>query len=170
MEVDHFNPTLVGPQRHKYDNLFLATRHCNGSKSNIWPTKKDRKKGIHLINPCKELDYGLHIFEHPETHRLIGITPAGDFHITTCDLNAPHLVVERYERAAIHDLLNDTPFLLKSLFWEMPREETSKRGYLDLLRGQFEKMIPIIPYLPKDHPKYNDEIELMKALCALSLL
>jgi hypothetical protein len=82
MEIDHFNPLLKGFERHRYENLFLATRHCNGAKSDTWPSKVARKRGIHFLNPCQELDYGVHIFEHPITHRLIGVTPSGDFHIT----------------------------------------------------------------------------------------
>lgn len=155
MEVDHFNPTLVGAARNRYPNLFLGTRHCNASKSNIWPTKKDRKLGIRLLNPCKEMDYGVHVFEHPITHRLIGVTPSGDFHITACDLNATHLVSERTQRAAIHDLLFGTPVLIKREGSLLPA---------DLLFQQFEKMIPMIPYLSNDHPKYHEEIKLMEIL------
>jgi hypothetical protein len=161
MEVDHFNPTLVGSARNKYDNLFLGTRHCNGCKSHLWPTAKERKKGIYILNPCKEQDYGSHIFEHPETHRLIGVTTAGDFHITACDLNANHLVIERRERAAIHVLMHSTPIVVKDDNSPLLPE------YVKLLNQQLEKMIPMIPYLPKDHPKYTQEIELWNLLASM---
>ena len=144
MEIDHYNPTVKGHLRNKYENLFLATRHCNGSKSNTWPSKAMRKKGICLLNPCAEMDYGFHIFEHPVTHRLVGVTPAGIFHIICCDLNAEHLIVERRERAKILNSLEEVP----------------------MLREQVDKMIPRIAYLPKDAPEYNEELEICKGLIA----
>lgn len=158
MEVDHFNPILTGAARNHYKNLFLATRHCNGSKSRTWPSRKLRKSGIYIINPCEELDFGFHILEHPITHRLIGVTPAGDYHITACDLNARHLVQERCERAAIHDLLEKFPVTLKHDASAFPK------GASQLLRQQFEKMIPLIPYLPEEHPAYNEELELVRLI------
>lgn len=159
MEIDHFNPHLAGTSRHKYSNLFLATRHCNGSKSDNWPSKSARKKGIRLLNPCEEVDYGVHIVEHPETHRLIGLTAAGDFHITTCDLNAIHLIEERRDRANIHKLLEETGLTAKGNFGNLTALEP-----IQLLRKEFDKMIPLIPYLPKSHPAYLEELELVRAL------
>lgn len=163
MEVDHFNPLLTGSDRHNYNNLFLATRHCNGSKRDTWPSKGARKKGIHFLNPCKEIDYGVHIVEHPITHRLIGISAAGDFHITACDLNALHLVNERRERAAIHEVLTKTGITAKGAVhgrWS----DTAVLAPIQSLREQVEKMIPLIPYLPKDHPKYEEELIVMQLL------
>jgi len=158
MEIDHFNPLLSGLKRHKYENLFLATRHCNGAKSDTWPTKIARDKGIRFLNPCEENDYGVHLFEHPVTHRLIGITPAGDFHITVCDLNATQFVNERADRAKIYDLLQNTP---------VTPTHKSKNGEvlepIKLLREQFEKMIPLIAYLSSDHPKYQEELDVIHA-------
>lgn len=156
MEVDHFNPT-PGQSRNSYENLFLATRHCNGSKSNTWPSKQLRRKGVYLINPCMELDYGKHIFEHPLTHRLIGVTPAGRFHITVCDLNADHLIQERRDRAEIWDCLEKIPVSVKP-HAAFPDEQC------ELLRKQAERMIPRIPYIPKDHPAYREELDVLAAL------
>ncbi len=179
MEVDHFNPKLTGADRNNYKNLFLATRHCNGSKSDIWPTKNERKKGLFLINPSKQMDYGVNIFEHPVTHRLIGVTHAGDFHITACDLNAPHFIDERRQRSRIHELLEERPVGIKESFIQLeqigkPPGSTVEspllkgmgllKAYADSLREQLSLMIPMIPYLAKEHPKYAEEIELMKAL------
>jgi hypothetical protein len=158
MEIDHFNPTLKQPERNRYNNLFLATRHCNGSKSNIWPPKALRKKGIRFLNPCVEMDYGCHIFEHPVTHRLIGVTPAGTFHIITCDLNATHLIVERRDRAQIWDLIGDTFFTLKPGAIDFPSKHYA------LLKEQAEKMIPPIPYLSTTHPAYDEELQLVGAI------
>ena|ERR1041385_2442236 len=159
MDIDHYNPMLQGAARNKYENLFLATRHCNGSKSNTWPTKSARKHGIRFLNPCEEMDYGVHIVEHPETHRLIGLTPAGDFHITCCDLNARHLVDERRERAKIHALINDTAFTTKG-----SGNDQQILAHKLLLQEQLRKMIPMIPYLSKDHPAYAEELLLVAAM------
>src|SRR5260370_537914 len=68
MEVDHFNPNIRGPSRNDYSNLLPATRHCNGSKSGLWPDAELRKAGGRFLNPAKERDYGVHIFENPTTH------------------------------------------------------------------------------------------------------
>jgi len=157
MEIDHFNPQ-PGKGRNNYGNLFLATRHCNGSKSNTWPSRKLRKSGIRFLNPCEEADYGHHIFEHPVTHRLVGVTPAGKYHIISCDLNAEHLTNERRERAEIWDHLDNLPVTVKTDPDAFPLESSR------LLRVQAEKMIPLIPYLSKGCPEYSEELQLMQAL------
>ncbi len=159
MEIDHFNPVLKGVERNRYKNLFLATHHCNGSKSNTWPSRSARKKGIHFLNPCEEVDYGVHIVEHPITHRLIGLTPSGDFHITVCDLNASHFVEERLERARIHALLENTPISAKA-----GQPDQIVFHHIELLRQQVEKMIPLIPYLSTEHPAYQEELRVVQML------
>jgi hypothetical protein len=100
MEVDHFDPTLVGKDRNTYDNAMLATKACNLSKSANWPSREDQKQGFRFLNPCKEQDYGKHIFEDPVTHELIGATTEGRYHIDMLDLNNPSYVWERKSRAA----------------------------------------------------------------------
>lgn len=107
MEVDHFNPK--GRNRHSYKNFLPSTRHCNGAKSQTWPTKAEQRLGLRFLNPFHEQDYGLHIFEDPTTHELVGATPAGRFQIEMCDLNAPHLMRERRDRAEIRNILENTP-------------------------------------------------------------
>lgn len=103
MDVDHFRPR--GKGRHLYINLLVATRHCNGAKSDLWPSASQKAKGIYLINPYIEQDYGLHLFEDPTSHEIVATTPAGFYQIFVLDLNAPHLVKERSERARISDKL-----------------------------------------------------------------
>jgi hypothetical protein len=136
IEIDHFDPTLKGAQRNKYENLYPSTRHCNGSKSSTWPTKEQRHRGIRFLDPCKEADYGQQIFEDPVSHELIGITPAAKFHIRVMGLNAPFLVNERAERTALHQLFDQTPvrILNASLATEQMKE----------LRDQLDRMIPPI--------------------------
>lgn len=143
MEVDHFNPKLKGAARNNYKNLFPATRHCNGSKSNHWPRPEMRKIGIRFLNPCEEMDYGVHIFEDPNTFELISATPTGRYHIRFCDLNAPHLILERKDRATLRKLLNNCPVTAK-----IPNAFQDGNQMLDssaLLRAIAEKMIPPIP-------------------------
>jgi len=63
-------------------------RHCNGKKSNTWPSKAELAAGCRFLNPCEEMDYGEQIFEDPLTNRLVGITPAAIWHIRICALNS----------------------------------------------------------------------------------
>ena len=140
MEVDHFQPK--GGNRHHYINLFPATRHCNGAKSQTWPTAAQQRAGLRLLNPCKEVDYGVHIFENPHTYELEGVSPAGRFQIFVCDLNAEHLVRERRERAEIRAALRETPaYVVGSL--------PGFVGCLTALQEQVSYMIPPIPPTPK---------------------
>ena len=146
MEVDHFNPRLRGLARNKYANLFPATRHCNGSKSDHWPSAAARKSGIRFLNPCKEVDYGVHIIEDPQTHMLVGMTPAGLYHIRCCDLNAPHLVQERHDRARLWEILDDCLITVRG-----SDALLDGSGMLEIstsLRAIVEKMIPPILAAP----------------------
>src|SRR6266567_1902077 len=99
MEVDHFDPRRKNDLIQRYENLFLASRHCNGKKSNHWPNKVEKASGCRFLNPCEEVDYGEQILEEPGSHRLVGVTPAARWHIRMCGLNALHLVYERAKRA-----------------------------------------------------------------------
>ena len=135
MQVDHFNPNHKPDYFQEYSNLFLATGHCNGSKSDRWPTNKERNKGVHYLNCTKEMDYGVYIFEDPDTHEVVGVTPAGRYHVLSCDLNAPHFITERTKRAGYWVTLNNTP----------AHARTS-----DIYQSMFgivNEMIPPIPYL-----------------------
>lgn len=144
MEIDHFDPRLKGKLIQRYDNLFLATRHCNAAKGDTWPTRAEERLGLRFLNPCMELDYGGHIFEDPHTHLLVGVTPAGRFHIRMLDLNAGHLVAERRERAEISQLLANAPFTLRT-----GRSPDSLTDLVRALREQLEEMIPELPVLPR---------------------
>jgi len=68
-------------------------------KCDHWPTKTEASDGCRFLNPCEEMDYGEQIFEDPDTHRLVGTTPAAIWHIRICALNADPLVNEREKRA-----------------------------------------------------------------------
>lgn len=140
MEVDHFDYRHKEDVLQDYNNLFLASRHCNLAKLQK-PTPKERAAGLRLLNPCQEMDYGCHIFEDPLTYELVGVTPYGKYHIRTCDLNAEHLVCERRERAEIWRLIRQNGGITarRDSDLELAREA------IGALRTQAEKMIPELP-------------------------
>lgn len=141
LEVEHFNPTKREQIRYRYDNLFPVSRYCNSAKSNSWPTRGQREKyGFRFLNPCKEQDYGKHLFEDPETHFLISTTSAGFYHIEKCDLNAPHLVNERRLRSDLHTAFESPwPYISN-------KDAAGKLGLA--IKEQLDLMIPQIPSLP----------------------
>ena len=141
MEVDHHNPTHKRDQVHKYSNLFPACRMCNGAKSDTWPTEEDREMGLRFLNPRKEQDYGVHIFEDPKTHELIGKTPAGIYHIENCDLNNPVLTQERAHRHKMR-LFMECSVIQKRV---IPDTDDFVNG-IDSLLEQIKLMIPPIPF------------------------
>ena len=138
MDVDHFSPR--GKGRHLYTNLLVATRHCNGAKSDLWPSTYQKAKGIYLINPYTEQDYGMHLFEDPVTHEIVAITHAGFYQIFVLDLNAPHLVKERAERARISDRLQGGAVFNGAI--------PSVLVCLQELKRRMEACIPMIPSPP----------------------
>jgi hypothetical protein len=89
LEVDHFDPRLKKDLWHHCDNLFPASRHCNGIKGDTWPTKHEEQEGCRFLNPCLEQDYGEQIFERPDNHLLVGTTPAARWHIRVCGIECP---------------------------------------------------------------------------------
>lgn len=143
MEVDHFNPTLPEATRHRYTNLYPAVRQCNNSKRRNWPTARQIALGIRFLDCCAEWDYGEHLFEDESTHRLYGTTPAGRYHIRMCDLNAPHFVRERRDRADLSTFLTSWPAIIRDL-----EKGLELSNLVQLLLGISNRMIPAIPYHP----------------------
>ncbi len=137
MDIDHHNPTLRHPQKNAYKNLLLASRHCNGKKSNEWPTSEQRALGIRFLNPCEEQDYGKHLFEDPNTFEIWGATPAGRYHIRKLDLNAEHLVRERRRRHELRTLKKE-PMVVSAL------REDALQG-VQAFSAEVEDMIPPFP-------------------------
>ena len=80
MEVDHFDPRKKNDPIQQYSNLMLSSRHCNGAKSSFWPSESQGQRGLRLLNPCEEPDYGVHVFEDASTNELVGASPTGEFH------------------------------------------------------------------------------------------
>ncbi len=149
MDVDHFNPKLKGRPKHHYRNLLPVHHYCNVMKSDDWPTLEEQAMGIRLLNPAEELDYGPHIVEDSKTNLLIGITEAGQYHIEICDLNAPHLVLERKTRSELRAVLEADLLILK--------REATDIGLLNenILRIQeiLKTMIPMLPTADSNIPK-----------------
>ena len=81
LDIEHFNPTLTGAAKNRYSNLMLGAHLTNMVKTDTWPTLRQRRKGIRFLNPCKEQDYGIHLFEDPVSHLIVSSTPAGRFHM-----------------------------------------------------------------------------------------
>ncbi len=142
MEVDHFDPGKRDDPVQDYDNLFLASRHCNRAKGTFWPTDEEAAQAIRLLNPCKETDYGEHIFEDSVTSKLVGATPPGRTQIRVCDLNAPHLVEERKLRADILAMLAKLTSKARSKNVGLPSELLAK------VAEATDFMIPPIPPPP----------------------
>lgn len=139
LEIDHHNPLLKGNARNNYENLFLATRHCNGKKGQRWPSADLLAQEIRFLNPCIELDYGHHIFEDPETFDLWGNTRAGKYHIAMLDLNHPTLVSERRQRAKYRK------DILAAGIFSLTGSATAAKEALKDLRFEVEEMIPSWP-------------------------
>lgn len=148
MEVEHFNPQWKKNSIQRYANLLLASRHCNGAKSSIWPSKDKREAGVYFIDPTKELDYGLHIFEDPDTHEVFGVTPAGKWQVLQCDLNASHLIKKRAKRAVWLKIKSGGSGVI---FECKPGQETEAQASIREFDDHQLTMIPQIPY--KQPPK-----------------
>ncbi len=133
LEVDHFDPRRKKDLIQDYNNLFPASRHCNGKKSDIWPTAAEQRAGCRFLNPCKEIDYDEQIFEDPITHQLAGANPAAVWHIRVCGLNADHLVHERRRRAQHWVTIEQTPVRIKGAEQELADLITSFREEVELM-------------------------------------
>jgi len=144
MEVDHHNPKLTGAARNRYENLYPASRHCNGSKSDNWPDAKMRRSGVRFLNPCEETDYGDQIFEDSKSFLLVGTTPAAIYHIRVLGLNAPHLIEERKERSLLAEILEKRPGIVRNSGLAVEKAEE--------LRRIRDLMIPSIPPPPIGAP------------------
>jgi hypothetical protein len=137
MDIDHHNPGLTHPKKNDYANLYLATRHCNGKKGDEWPSRKQVDSGIRFLDPCAETDYGVHLFEDPDTFEIWGATPAGRYHIRMLDLNADHLIRERRRR---HELLA----LIKQPQIATAIRDDALKG-VQAFREEVRDMIPALP-------------------------
>lgn len=144
LEVDHFDPRKKKNLIQDYNNLFPASRHCNGKKSDNWPNKAELAAGCRFLNPCEEMDYDEQIFEDPLTHKLVGVTPAAKWHIRICGLNADRLIEERRRRAKHWRTLQHKAIKVK----KNASHETVQE-MIEGFREEVELMIPKITPPPK---------------------
>jgi hypothetical protein len=143
LEVDHLDPRKKNDLIQNYKNLFPASRHCNGKKSDNWPNKAELAAGCRFLNPCEEMDYGEQIFEDPQTRELIGVTPAARWHIRICGLNANHLIEERRRRAKHWNTICNQGVTVKG---GVPHQVAQEM--IENYREEVELMIPQIPPPP----------------------
>ena len=144
LEVDHFDPRRKKNLIQDYDNLFPASRHCNGKKSDMWPNKLELAAGCRFLNPCAEMDYGEQIFEDSRTHELVGVTVAARWHIRVCGLNAEHLVRERCRRTRYWETIKCYAVRIKGDYLQVSEVIRNYREAIGL-------MIPEIPSPPSAH-------------------
>jgi hypothetical protein len=156
MHVDHFNPNLKTDYHQPYDNLMPSLPACNQTKGYTWPTKADQECGIHLIDPTQEKDYGHQIFEDPESHKLVGTTPAGKYHIRVLGLNSPFLIDKRRIRAELRALLNQPQKWIEDVAKDSPTEAATLKEIAD-------RMIPDIPPPPQPPPQLSSGSDDVKA-------
>jgi 5-methylcytosine-specific restriction endonuclease McrA len=145
IEVDHFDPRkLGGKKNHSYDNLLPAFGPCNRSKSDKWPSAAAEVSGARFLNASVEQDYGVHLFEDPESHRIVAVTTAGKYHLRYLNLNTECLVLKRKNRSIAKRLRDNVP-LMQGL-------SAYDAGQLDDLLGNAESAIPEIDPPPAQSP------------------
>lgn len=150
MEVDHFNPHLKAKYIQMYSNLMPSLGSCNRTKGSTWPSPADRAVGLRFIDPTKEFDYGCQIFEKPDTHELVGTTPAAKYHIRVLGLNSEYLVQRRKNRARLREYVSHMPKADTS--WTNPDTGELHQGS-QVLKELLDRMIPFIPPPPSpSHP------------------
>jgi len=146
LEVDHFDPAKKKALVQKYENLFPASRHCNGKKTDRWPTKEELQAGCRFLNPCEEMDYGEQIVENPRTGELIGLNTAARWHIRICGLNSAHLVQERQKRASHWNTINRSIVFLKRTVILGTESQNVVGDLAAKFREEVRLMIPEIPF------------------------
>lgn len=153
MEVDHFDPRIKQKSKQPYSNLVIAYRPCNNHKRAIWPVKSQRELGVRYLNPRQDIDYGVHIFEDPDTNKLFGVTPAGKWHVEKLALNDDYLVEQRRLRSRWEKLIaaeNNKVFVAEV------GQEPSALSALKEVQEQYAYGIPKLPLREKTEPDLDD--------------
>lgn len=96
LTVDHFRPLSAGGDG-RNDNLVYACVRCNQYKGALLPEATDAAQERRLLHPLRD-NPAVHLQEDEDTGLLMGLTPAGDFHIQALRLNRPALVANRHRR------------------------------------------------------------------------
>ncbi len=111
IEVEHFDPRRIGGKKnHSYENLLPAFGPCNRSKGRSkgykWPSASAASAGARFLNPTVEKDYAVHLFEDPKSHKIVAVTPAGQYHLRYLALNSEYLISKRRRRSHAKALLD----------------------------------------------------------------
>jgi hypothetical protein len=141
IHVDHFDPRRFNAgKNHDYSNLLPAFAPCNRAKGAKWPSPEAQASGVRFLNPAVERDYGVHLFEDPDSHAIVGATPAGKYHLLQLGLNTEFLIRKRRNRSLARSL---RPHI--ALIQGLP--SFSERELMTIL-GDAETAIPEIPPPP----------------------
>ena len=153
MEVDHFDPRKKDKNKQVYTNLVIAYRPCNNSKRAQWPTRAQAKLGMCYLNPRIDIDYGKHLFEDPDTHKIFGVTEEGKWHVEKLNLNDEFLVKARAQRARWKMIIeNESAKILEA---PQGRESTALNSAAEL-RELYAKAIPALPEKKNPEPDLDD--------------
>jgi len=100
-QIDHFKPRSRFPELERtYSNLYYSCQLCNkrNRKGDHWPTQAEISAGSRFVDPCAE-DWEEHI-AFQRTGQVEPVTKAGQYSITTLELNRPQLVKYRLKNPA----------------------------------------------------------------------
>jgi hypothetical protein len=61
--------------------------------------------GIRFLNPTVEPDYGVHLFEYPQSHKIVRLTQPSKYHLRHMSLNLEYLIRKRPNRSHACDIL-----------------------------------------------------------------
>lgn len=145
MDIDHLDPRKKKEYLQDIQNLFLTKHACNLRKSDNWPSQEEQKEGLRYLNCCTEADYGVHIFEDPDSHEVWGATPPGRYHVRMCGLNSQNLVSERRERHEKRERVLRGFASLRITTSVDPAIWSVLLTLIRAARDELEKLIPPIP-------------------------
>jgi hypothetical protein len=95
--VEHFDSHLPGRKKHYYSNLMLSCSACNLSKLGK-PVRDPLDKTRRMLKCTEENEFPEHIVEDPTSSIWEPKSPAGDYHITSMDLNESSHIQKRQLR------------------------------------------------------------------------
>lgn len=137
MEIDHFHAN----GDNSYENLLWSCKVCNNGKRDR-PNAEERARGLRLINPCEETDYGVYFFQN-DTGRLELIEDEGAFHLDLLCLNRDLLVYWRQVAQERRQLHQDAKLRRAGLQDDDEQSELLDR-MIDCLERDIATMIPLI--------------------------
>jgi len=101
LTIDHYIPPGFGGTG-DLDNLVYSCPTCNRRKGAYVPSEKDNEAGRRILHPRHD-DLTLHLRETPDG-QVVGLTSAGEFHVSRLDLNRAPLLAHRQRRQIFSEL------------------------------------------------------------------